>query len=252
MRIILILTNVLLVLALGVELAQAQSRTRVWNVEFGTLVAALPHEKWVDPSCGTNGGPPSMYLESFADFARCPVEAATGLREVWFIYDDVLEYIARAQRDEAVIWRFMANRFDRQQIITSLLIDDAGRVQGYRVITDPRTPPEFRIEAYMLAPMFMGIVGSTSWACDDLSPDERETPIEGLFVKQACEKITDDLVARVEARHMYKPGQDVREGVGVRRSLAQAESQFESSARLEVYSLEAVRDAPCCPAAMRP
>ena len=252
MRILLILANVVFFLALGVELAQAQLNTRIWKVEFGTPLAALPLEEWVEPACGTNGGPPMMFLESFEHFAECPVEAATGLREVWFIYDDELEYIARAQRDEAIIWRSMANRFDTQQIITSLLIDDLGRVQGYRVVTDPRTLAEFRIEAYTLAPMFMGIVGSASWACADLPAGERETPIDGVFVKRACEKVTDDVVARVEARHMYKPGQDIRDGVGVRRKLTQAEGQFESSARLDVYNLKSVRDAPCCAAFVHP
>ena len=245
-----ILAISLFVLALGgAGRAPAQPNTRIWDVPLGTPLAELPQDEWVDPACGTNGGPPTLLLDSFADYSQCPVEAETGLREVWFVYDDELEFIARAQRDPAVIWRFMANRFDTQQIITSLLVDNSGRMQGYRVITDPRTPAELRLEAYTLAPQFRGIVGSASWTCIDLPAGERETPVQGVFVKEDCEKVTDEIFARVEGRRMYKPGQDIRAGIGVRRLIPQREGQFESSARLEVYSREAVRGAPCCPGA---
>ena len=69
-------------------------------------------------------GTPSLRLESFADFALCRTEARTGLHEVWFIYDDEWEYIARAYGDDEEIRRFSANVLYAQPIITSLLIDD--------------------------------------------------------------------------------------------------------------------------------
>src|SRR5205809_128474 len=129
MRAILGLVAILLGWCLATEDAFAQSRTRIWNIMLGTSVSALPGDEFVNPACGTNGGPPSLRLESFEKFARCPVEAQTRLREVWFIYDDEWEYIARAQRDEHEILQYSANSFYQQPIITSLLIDSAGNVE---------------------------------------------------------------------------------------------------------------------------
>ena len=46
--------------------------------------------------------------------------------------------------------------FFRQPIITSLLVDDSGLVQGYRVVTDPRAPVAVRQEAHTLFAIFKG------------------------------------------------------------------------------------------------
>ena len=229
--------------------AQAQSRTRIWDVQLGTPVSQLPLDEWVDPACGSNGAPPTLPLEGFADFARCPVERATGLREVWFIYDDEWEYIARARRALGVIARYSANTLDRQPIITSLLIDDGGRVQGYRVITDPRAPVDVRKDAYLLIGLFKGMFGAAPWNCSDQPLGDRERAIEGLFVKQSCEAVAAERLMLVETRYLLKAGQDPRD---VARFAEEAAGNFESSARLEVYNLAAVTGAPCCQAYARP
>jgi len=234
---------------LAADTAVAQSHARVFDVELGGPVSALPADEWVDPSCGTDGGPPSIVLEGFSDFARCPVEARTGLREIWFIYDDEWEYIARAYRDPTEILSYSANVFFAQPIITSLMVDDAGLVQGYRVITDPRAPIEVRMEASLLYMIFRGQFTEAPWQCTDLPREEREHPIDGRFLKASCEMVSEKHFVAVEGRHLLKPGQDVRE---VPRSLTQARGDFESSARLEVYSIDAVRDAPCCRASASP
>lgn len=227
----------------------AQSRARIFDVELGSPVGALPSDEWVDPACGTNGGPPSLELDSFADFASCPVEAQTGLREIWFIYDDEWEYIALAYRDPAEIRSYSANVFFQQPIITSLLVDDAGLVQGYRVITDPRAPIDLRRETYVLYGIFKSLFNDAPWQCTDLPRDERERPINGLFLKATCVMASDQHFITVEVRHLHKPGQDVRD---VPRLRDLAEGDFESSARLDVYTVNAVRDAPCCRASARP
>ena len=227
----------------------AQSRARILDVKLGTPVSALPSDEWVDPACGTNGGPPSRELESFEDFARCPVEEQTGLREIWFIYDDEWEYVARAYRDPQEIRRYSANVFYQQPIITSLLVDDGGLVQGYRVITDPRAPIEVRIEAYILYGIFKGLFSDAPWQCTDLARDERERPIEGDILKVSCEMASHQYFIKLEGRHLLKPGQDVRD---VPRSFDQAAGDFESSARLDVYNVDTVKDAPCCRAYARP
>jgi hypothetical protein len=200
-------------------------------------------DEWVDPACGTDGGPPSLVLDRFEDFARCPADVQTGLHEIWFIYDDEWEYIGRAHRDPIEIGRYSANVFFQQPIITSLLVDDAGLVQGYRVVTDPRAPTDVRKNAYMLYGIFKSMFSGASWRCTDLPRDERERPLEGLYLKVSCEMASDQHFVEVQGRSLLKPGEDVRD---VPRFLDQAQTDFESSTRLAVYASGAVRDAPCC------
>ncbi len=226
----------------------AQSRARIFDVELGSPVSALPSDEWVDPACGTNGGPPSRKLDSFEEFARCPAEEQTGLHEIWFIYDDEWEYIARAYRDPAEIRSYSANIFFQQPIITSLLVDDGGLVQGYRVITDPRAQIDLRSQAYILYGIFKSFFDDAPWQCTDLPREERERPVEGRFLKATCAMASDRYFVRVEGRHLRKPGQDTRDVPGVP---AYAEGDFESSARLEVHNVDAVKDAPCCRASAR-
>src|SRR5215831_7965269 len=107
--------------------AQAQVLPpKIWDIKLGIPISELPLKDFVDPACGTNGGPPARVLKSFEEFAVCPVEQTTGLREVWFRYDDEMEYIARARRSGVLIRQYQANSLAGQPIITSLLIDDAG------------------------------------------------------------------------------------------------------------------------------
>ena len=166
---------------------------------------------------------------------------------MWFIYDDEWEYIARAQREERIINRYSANTFFRQPIITSLMIDEAGLVQGYRVITDPRARPEVRIEGFMLSGPFKGMFSDAPWACANIPRGERQEPIEGIFINTVCELRSEAHVVKLEVHHFLKPGQDLR---NIQRHLEVEAGEFESSTRLEVYSTEAVRDARCCRASV--
>jgi hypothetical protein len=203
---------------------------KIWDIKLGIPISALPLNDFVDTACGTNGGPPARVLKSFHEFAQCRVEPRTGLHEVWFRYDDEMEYVARARRSEIMVRQFQANSLAGQPIITSLLIDDAGLVQGYRVVNDPRVDAQTRIAAFGLADIFKGMAW-TGLECTDLPPAEGERPIDDLLVKEVCENKSDGLVTRVEARRYYKPGQFAVDPNDNRPT----ENQFESSARLEVY-----------------
>ncbi len=211
--------------------AQAQDLPpKIWDIKLGIPISQLPLKDFVDPACGTNGGPPARVLKGFDEFALCPVEAATGLHEVWFRYDDEMEYIGRARRSGVLIRQYQANSLAGQPIITSLLIDDAGLVQGYRIVNDPRVEGRTRIDAFNLADLFKGIAGM-GIPCTDLPPAEGERPVDDIFVKEICELKSDDKVTRVESRRYYKPGQYAVDPNENRLT----ENQFESSARIEVY-----------------
>ena len=225
-----------LFVGLGLGSAQAQNTgPKIWDIKLGTPVDALPLENFVDPACGTNSGPPSRVLKGFHEFALCPVERTTGPHEVWFRYDDEMEYVARALRSEIMVRQYRANSLAGQPIITSLLIGDNGQVQGYRVVNDPRIEGNTRIAAFGLADVFKGIAGM-GLKCTDLPLAEGERPIDDWFVKESCEKTGDGVVVHIEARRFYKVGQaavDVDNRV--------TENQFESSARIELYRPPAPR-----------
>jgi hypothetical protein len=220
-----------MVLLVSIPGTRAQSPApKIWDLKLGIPFSELPLNDFVDPACGTNGGPPARVLRSFGEFALCLRERTTGLHEVWFRYDDEMEYIARARRSDIMIRQYQANSLAGQPIITSLLIDDAGLVQGYRIVNDPRVEGQTRLDAFGLADLFKGIAG-LGVACTDLPPAEGERPIDDLFVKEICEKSEDGRIARVEARRFYKAGQFAVDPNENRLT----ENQFESSARIEVY-----------------
>jgi hypothetical protein len=209
--------------------AQSQA-TRIWDLTLGIPVAQLPLADYVDPACGTDGGPPARVLKGFDEFDQCPVETGTGLHEVWFRYDDEMEYIGRARRSEILIRQYQANSLAGQPITTSLLIDDQGRVQGYRIVNDPRADSRTRINAFGLAELFKGMAPA-GLKCTDLPPAPDERPIEDWFIKENCEVEVNGQTTRVEARRYYKPGQFAVDPNENRPT----ENLFESSARLEVF-----------------
>jgi hypothetical protein len=213
-----------------------QPMPTIWDVAIGTPVGELPEEAFVDLACGTNGGPPGLAIGAFENFTRCRPEAS-GLREVWFRYDDELEYIARAARDPDAVARSNAMVVLGQPVILSLLIDAAGRVAGYRIFTDPHADEELRMNAYTTAIAFKARFGTTGWQCTDLPSAEGEMPIFGSFVKEHCEKSADGQQVTVESRYYYKPGQaefDPNTGLTT-------VNQFESSARMELRPDTAAR-----------
>jgi hypothetical protein len=225
---------VLAMLFAGAGAAPAQSPAQIWDVKPGTPVGELPDEAFVDPACGTNGGPPGLQLGAFENFAKCRAEAS-GLREIWFRLDDELEYIARAARDADAIARSNAMVVLGQPVILSLLVDPQGLVQGYRIITDPHAEEELRMNAHSIAVAFKARFGTEGWACEDLAPGAGETPIAGVFVKERCGKTAEGQNVVVESRYYYKPGQgliDPNTGVPT-------VNQFESSARMEAVAVDA-------------
>ena len=211
-------------------------RLTIWDVQLGTPVSDLPEEEFVDPACGTNGGPPGLRLEGFEQFARCRAEA-TGLREVWFRYDDEPEFIARAARDPDAVARNNAMLLLGQPVILSLLLDGAGLVQGFRIFTDPHAEQDLRAEAYTLAVAFKARFGTQGWECNDRPPAAGETPITGAFVKQLCRKVADGQQITVESRHYYKSGQALLDPNTGMTTV----NQFESAARIELVRTEALR-----------
>ena len=215
------------------EALQAQDqpkRSSIWDIHIGDGATDIPNE-FAAYACGTNGGPPSTPLAGFAEFKKCKPEAS-GLREVYFEYDDELEYWARALELKAEIRMYAGTTVYEFPIVASVLFDDAGRARGVRMATDPRQhTSRRRIEFWTLANFLRQRFGEDDWICKDLPPNDGETPAGSLFIKNRCEKMTNGLHLILEQRYLQKKGQRF-----VDTSTGETQTEpYESGTRFEMY-----------------
>src|SRR5437016_2624276 len=205
-------------------------RLEVWDLQLGTHIEQLPDE-FIDHACGTNGGPPGLPLSGWSEFRRCRPEAS-GLREIYFRYDDELEYWAKANDLTAQMEQYSGTKAYGFPIVVSALIDADGVVRGIRIVSDPRgDTPQSRDEAYLLRNFLNARFGRDNWDCEDFPPVDGETPVGGIFVKQRCHKQIDDRTSALLAtRYLRKPGQSQYDPQSGRETTG----QFESTVRFEL------------------
>jgi hypothetical protein len=226
---------------------QALRRATIWDLALGVPISAQPSSQEFQAfACGSKGGPPRAPLTGWADFKRCPADP-DGLHEVYFEYDDEIEYIARAHDNEREISRWAGTHEVNFPVITSALFDDAGLLKGIRLVTDPRADHrnditeadrKKREESYQLGGVMAARFGlEPDRDCKSLPLAEGEGSVGSLFVKQVCER-SDPAAGRryvVRVNFYRKPGQS---GVNPQLPTQLTQGQFESSARLEVYALD--------------
>ena len=211
----------------------APPRANIWDVRIGMTSGQIPEHDFIDISCGTNGGPPSILIDSFTNFSKCPPEG-TGLHEVYFAYDDELEYWARANEYITWIAIYSGTKVMDQPVILSALFDGDGIVKGIRIISDARADPQQRLAAIVMRRRFTGRYGEEGWACEDLPPREGEKPFRRQFIKELCTKIyKDQLRVRLESHYYQKSGQTTFDP----HTGQPQQGYFESTVRLELYHL---------------
>ena len=200
------------------------SRSQIWDLRLGAPVSDMPDD-FVDFACGANGSP-STPIKGWAEVARCRSDAR-GLREVFFRYDDEAEYWARANDVADDYAQMLGTKAYDFPISASALIDANATVRGLRIASDPRSG-ERRDDAYLLRNFLMGRYGRDGWTCEEEAPAEGESAVDGVFVKQQCEKSPESgLRASITTRHLRRAGQaavDPRTGRATR-------GQFESTVR---------------------
>lgn len=203
----------------------------VWNLEPGLHATELPADEFIDYACGTNGGPPSLPLTGWADYAECQPEADTGYYEVFFQYDDEPEFWARALRIPTKILLYQYTSAYAIPIIVSGLFDSDGFLMGFRMVTDPRMEPAIREKASDLAGFLMARYDAAEWICEDIPRIDGEREFKGVFIKAGC--VHQDPVAGLdivlELHHFRKAGQfaiNPADGLPM-------EGQFESMTRFE-------------------
>jgi hypothetical protein len=226
----------LLTLAIGLALLagvagaqQRPTRIEIWDLKLGTPVAELPDE-FTDYACGTGGGPPSVAITGWKDFRRCRPEP-NGLREVYFRYDDELEYWAKANNFSTEIRKYSGTKVFDFPVVLSARFDDAGILAGIRIVSDPRDTSRDREEAYLLRNFLTARYGREGWDCGDLAAEDGETPVFRTFIKQRCRRtIEGGAIAELATNYLRKKGQaeiDPQSG-------RQTEGQFESLVRFEL------------------
>ena len=242
-----ILCPAILLLALSLPAAvgaQELRRATLWDLKLGQPISAQPAlEEFRGFACGSNGGAPRQPLAGWKDFARCRAEP-DGLHEVYFEYDDELEFIARAKDLEREITRWAGTVERGFPVVVSALFDDAGVLKRIRMVTDSR--PDYRnditeanlrkrADAYLLGGIMAArfdIVPARD--CSALPLAEGESAVGTLFVKQVCE-VSDAASGRkitLKVNFLRKPGQS---GTNPQLPTQLTEGQFESSTRLEIY-----------------
>ena len=211
----------------------------VWDLELGAHATEMPTNEFIDFACGTGGGPPSLPLSGWTEFAQCPAEA-TGFHEVYFQYDDEPEYWAQALRIPTKILLYRYTSAYAIPVIVSALFDDDGFMAGFRMVTDSRVEVELRQKGSDLAGFLMGRYAGAEWVCEDLPRLDGEREFLSDFFKTRCVQHNEaaglDLV--VERHHLRKAGQfAINPADGTPTT-----GQFESLSSLEVFLFEGIPD----------
>ncbi|MBI4923528.1 MAG: hypothetical protein HY834_17450 [Devosia nanyangense] len=205
----------------------------IWDVQLGQPVTAIPDSVAAIIACGTNGGPMSIEIKSFGDWAQCTPEAS-GLREIAFTYDDENDYIARALELE---YRALAGGTSvyAHPVIVSILVDDKGVSQGIRIVTDDRASDRERRVAVVLSKNFQARFGPWNLDCQDIPMREGEQKVGSEFIHQRCAGTNPDGSGQtvvIEGSYLRKKGQE-----GLSRETQQVnKGYYQSETRLELVN----------------
>lgn len=212
---------------------QVKPKFAIWDVQLGKPITDVPDSAAALIACGTNGGPMSVELASFAQWDQCTPEAS-GLREVAFTYDDEEDYIARALEVE---YRAMSGGTSvyAHPVVLSILVDDQGVVQGIRVVTDDRAKEAERRTAVTLGKNFRGQFSAWALDCADIDPTDGEQPVGGTFIHWRCTGTDPDGRGQqlvIESSYLRKKGQE-----GLSRETQQVnKGYYQSQTRLELVN----------------
>ena len=222
----------------------------VWDLKLGAHASELPAYQYIDFACGTDGGPPSSRLTRFTDYANCPKDASTGLHEVYFEYDDELEYIAKARSNESQLRLYEGTMAYGQPIIVSALFDNRGFLIGIRMLTDQRAEPEVRERGAGLTAYLASRFGDDRWSCENLARRDGEAEYRGVYIKRQCRQTDagDGYHLLLETHSYRKLGQ-----AAIDPNTRQATvGQFESTTRFEIFLSAGVTDGEARLAALVP
>ncbi|MCW5697682.1 MAG: pentapeptide repeat-containing protein [Bauldia sp.] len=242
----------LAMLAATPALAQepAAGSLEIWDIPIGAAVGTIDESSFRAFACGTDGGPPSTALPGFAGFMTCTPDAS-GLREVYFEYDDERLYWALAHRYTEAASGVGGTQVFGFNVMLSLLVNEAGLVEGIRIITDPRQQIGRITNFANFGQFALNYFGPADWACTDLPVMEGYEPADGVYLDRRCEKTTETSALAVRMEHFRKPGQT---RFDPNNQLNRGSYALYSAARIDITALPGVvpQDAPAFAAAPAP
>lgn len=210
-----------------------------WDIPLGAHALELDPAFFSQYACGTNGGPPSIVIADWSEYARCPVEEATGYHEVQFRYDDEPEYFARANDIRHLIATYEGVKLFTIDAIISALFDEDGFLMGLRAVTDPRVDEQERLRSISLGGFLIARFGTDRWDCVELPQVEGETPIGGRYEKDLCTQSTESMDLLLESHFYRKPGQYA---VNPRNPAETTQGLFDSRVRFEMFLNQPIED----------
>lgn len=180
-------------------------------------------------ACGSNGGAPRAQLMDWTEFKKCRAEPS-GLREVYVRIDDQIEYLGKAYDDPTISTNRRGTTVAGHPVILSVLFDTGGIARTIRFITDPRADVSARRMAHLLRLTVTNQYGPRGWECENIPPQNGETPVGGVFHHSLCTKKFVGKTLTIEAKFFRKAGQADLDPV----TKQYHEGYFESSTRVEI------------------
>ena len=154
-----------------------------------------------------------------------------GLREVYFRYDDELEYWAKANNFATEIEKYSGTKVYDFPVVLSARFDDAGMLVGIRIVSDPRDTSRDREEVYPLRNFLIRALSSARAGTASI--------FRATTARRRCSGHSSSSAA---ARPSMGRGADLQTAYFARRAKASTtpaptrdtEGQFESLVRFEL------------------
>ena len=162
------------------------------DIRVGMAVIELPKAGYTNFVCASS---PERTLSSWDDWNDC-LAGADGTHAVRFGYDPA------TSREGTMVAGHPA--------ILTLLIDNAGRVAGLQIVTDPKARLYMRKKAFLLGTQARSRYGSEGWACTEGKPSAEEQPVGGVYVKEQCTKAINGRTIVVERELFRRADQDMK------------------------------------------
>jgi hypothetical protein len=188
--------RLLLLACSAIGLAAApETASDLRGLRVGMSVSELPGETFARFRCaaGEQGS-----LAGWQDWHTCPADA-DGRRAISFAY---------AQGETKVAGHPVA--------LTAWFAAD-GKLDTLQIITDSKVPLFLRKKAFLLGLQARSRYGDDGWTCTDGKPGVDGEPVGGVFVDEACRKVTDGKSLLVERFLLRRPGTDLAAFVGESR-----------------------------------
>ena len=162
------------------------------DVRVGMAVSELPSAGYVNFSCASK---PDQKLSGWGDWKACAV-GEDGMHAVHFEYD-------RASSREGTI-------VAGHPAVLTVLVDEAGRVGGLQIQTDPKARLYKHKKAFLLGMQAKSRYGAEGWNCTEGQSNAREQPVGGVYVNEHCTKTVSGRDIAVDRKLFRHPDQDAK------------------------------------------